>query len=173
MSVSIDTSRTVPLHTYICAPQCGSFLSSRPPSPIPSHPVLLIRATPYPAALLGPSANPGILPASDTSAGKLLPDFLRGWGVFMPICGSTFRGADQAPPDFCTASACHMLAGLWLACRKMQAVVFCAPAAAGLNPLARILQKALARAVRLRVDGGVFLMALLPTQGAAYASRHV
>ena len=39
--------------------------------------------------------------------------------------------------------------------------------------MARILQIALARAIRPEVDGGAPSLALLPTQGAAYASRHV
>lgn len=39
--------------------------------------------------------------------------------------------------------------------------------------MARILQIALARAIRPEVDGSAPSLALLPTQGAAYASRHV
>lgn len=44
------------------------------------------------------------------------------------------------------------------------------PKCAGIGPY---IAKALARAIRPEVDGGASLLALLPTQGAAYASRHV
>ena len=166
------------IHAYIlCAPQGGSFLSSRPAQsrPVQSHPVLFLRATPYLAALLGPPANSKasflhqiLLP------GELLPACLGDGGVSMPNTRLHLPGGrPSSPRDFLhslrmpyagwpvsglpqNAGPCFLRAR----CGKVEAI---GPHIAKSSGKSRQAQGRRRR---------IFL-ALLPTQGAAYASRHV
>ena len=107
------------IHIY-AHPRAARFSRPAPPSPaqpVPSNPIssrYSLSRSPAGAACKPQASFLHQRPLP----GKLLAAFLRGG---MPNTRLHLPGCRPSPPRaFCTASACHMLVGRWLACRKMQ-----------------------------------------------------
>ena len=168
------------IHAYIiCAPQGGSFLSSRPASPVPpaqSHP---IPSSPISSRYSLSRSPAGAVCKPQASflhqrplPGKLLAAFLRGGHAqyATPPAGGQTKPAPGffAPPQHVIC----WLAGGWPVA-KCRAVVFLRVRCGRIKSIGPHIAKSSGKSRQAQGRRRRIFLALLPTQGAAYASRHV